>query len=154
MGKAKAKGTTDRMYVVTKRSNAPKPFKAPESVCADILKIGKFQNVSPGTILFHKGDAPQGIFLVMEGRVALSAGDDPVRVTRVAEKGSLLGLPSTIRNRPYTLTAEAVTRVDMCCVSAEQFREMLKTNTDLGVTVVTMLAEEISALRKLAVYKA
>jgi len=154
MRKAKAGRTTDRMYVVTRRSNTPKPFKAPESVCADILKIGRLQSVSRGSILFHKGDPPQGLFLILEGRVALSAGDDPVRVTRVAENGSLLGLPSTIRNLPYTLTAEAVTHVDVCWVSASQFREMLASNTELGLTVVTMLAEEISALRKLAVYKA
>lgn len=154
MRKAQPTATTDRMYVAKKKPGTPKPFKAPEPVCADILQVGKLQAFSPGTILFRKGDSPRGIFLVQEGRIALSAGDDPVRVTRVAEKGSLLGLPSTIRNRPYTLTAEAVTRVEVCCISPVQFREMLTTNSELGLTVVTILAEEISALRKFAVYKA
>ena len=99
------------------------------------------------------GQESEGVFLVLEGRVALSSGEDPVRITRIAEKGSLLGLPATVRDKPYSLTAEAVTDLRVCHMLPAAFRELLATNATLGLTVVNMLAEEISILRKLAVYK-
>ena len=93
------------------------------------------------------------MFLVLEGRVALSSGEDPVRITRIAERGSLLGLPATIRNKPYSLTAEAVTDLQLCHIVASRFCQQLAMNASLGLAVLTMLAEEISILRKLAVYE-
>ncbi len=130
------------------------PFEAPVSVREALLQIGELLTERPGTILFQQGTQTTGVFLLMEGRVALSSGEDPVRVTRVAEKGSLLGLPATIGNKPYSLTAEAVTPVTVCHVTVAKFRKLLSTDTALGMTVVSMLAEEISVLRKLTVYKA
>jgi hypothetical protein len=84
-------------------------FQAPPAVCEELQRIGKHQTVESGTTLFERGEQNRGLFVVTSGRFALSSGDDPVRVTRIAEKGSLLGLPATVRDAPYSLTAEAVT---------------------------------------------
>lgn len=130
------------------------PFEAPADVREALLEIGEIVTAGPGTILFEQGKMTDGVFLLLEGRIALSSGEDPVRITRVAEKGSLLGLPATVGNKPYSLTAEAVTSVRTCHVPVATFRKLLATDTALGLTVVTMLAEEISVLRKLTVYKA
>lgn len=150
----KGRGIPVRNFESIQTPATPKPFLVPEPVGSELVRVGKLQTVRPGTILFRQGQVTKGVFLVLHGRVALSSGDDPVRVTRIAEKGSLLGMPATIRNVPYTLTAEAVTGVQFCHVSVAKFRKLLATNTALGLTVVNILAEEISVLRKLAVYKA
>ena len=130
-----------------------KPFECPEHVRNELIKIGRTRSVLAGTVLFRKGQDSEGVFLVLEGRVALSSGEDPVRITRIAEKGSLLGLPATVRDKPYSLTSEAVTDLRVCHVLPGAFREQLATNATLGLTVVNMLADEISILRKLAVYE-
>lgn len=145
-------GTTRRPVAESQTKNS-KPFQCPEHVCAELIKIGRSRSVLAGTVLFRKGQDSEGVFLVLEGRVALSSGEDPVRITRIAEKGSLLGLPATVRDKPYSLTAEAVTDLRVCHLRPSEFREQLGTNASLGLTVVTMLAEEISILRKLAVYR-
>lgn len=149
--RAKVQDLQDELF---RKSAVPKPFQVPAAVSAELLRLGTLKTASAGTILFRLGQEPNGVFLVMEGRVALSSGEDPVRVTRIAEKGSLLGLPATVQNHPYSLTAEAVSYVKLCHISPSKFRKLLATNTELGLTVVNMLAEEISVLRKLAVYKA
>lgn len=128
-------------------------FTASPELCFELQRIGKRKCVPAGTFLFHKGDKNRGVFLVLSGRFALSSGEDPTRITRIAEKGSLLGLPATVRNRAYSLTAEATGDAEVCVISAKRFREMLSTNTLLGMSVVSMLAEEVSILRRLAVHE-
>ena len=115
--------------------------------------MGEIETVPRGTMLFRKGDPLKGVFVVLQGRVALSAGDDPVRITRIAGKGSLLGLPATVRNRRYSLTAEAVTDTEVCLVPPERFREALATNPLLGLAVVAILSEEVAGLRRFVVHK-
>jgi CRP-like cAMP-binding protein len=129
------------------------PFEAPPELCKALEQIGKCLRVSSGTILFRQGEQNSGVYVVMSGRFALSAGDDPYRVTRIAQKGSLLGLPATIRQKPYSLTAEAVTDSVVWLVSPERFRNLLSENTTLGFVVLTMLADEVSNLRRLQVRK-
>ncbi len=128
-------------------------FTASGELCSALQKIGRRKEISGGSLLFREGEENQGVFLVLSGRFALSSGDDPTRVTRIAEKGSLLGLPATVRNKPYSLTAEATSDSEVCVISAKSFREMLSTDTLLGMTVVSILAEEVSILRRLTVHK-
>src|SRR5512142_1995692 len=128
-------------------------FAASPELCSELQHIGKRECVPAGALLFHKGDKNRGVFLILSGRFALSSGEDPTRITRIAEKGSLLGLPATVRNKAYSLTAEATADAEVCVISAKLFRELLSTNTLLGLTVVSMLAEEVSILRRLAVHQ-
>jgi CRP-like cAMP-binding protein len=130
-----------------------RPFQVSPQVSVLLQSFGKVKKVESGRVLFRKGDAPMGTFLVLSGRVALSAGDDPVRITRIAEQGSLLGLPATIRQRPYSLTAEAVTDCEVCGISSERLRKALLEYPAIGLAIVEILAEEVSVLRTLAVYK-
>ena len=149
----KKQSNTSRANRVT-RSKPARTFKAPPEVCELLKTVGATRSVKCGKILFHKGEPPSGVYLVLGGRVALSAGDDPVRITRIAEPGSLLGLPATIREKPYSLTAEAVTDCEVCVISSSVLCKALATNPAIGMAVVTILAEEVSILRTLAVYKA
>ncbi|MGE5110090.1 MAG: Crp/Fnr family transcriptional regulator [Acidobacteriaceae bacterium] len=128
-------------------------FAASPELSFELQRIGDRKRVPAGSLLFRKGNRNRGVFLVLSGRFALSSGEDPTRVTRIAEKGSLLGLPATVRDRAYSLTAEATTNAEVCVIPAKVFREMLSTSTSLGMTVVSMLAEEVSILRRLAVHQ-
>ena len=65
----------------------------------------------------------------------------PTRVTRIAEEGSLLGLPATVQRKPYSLTVEATSPAEVRVVSGKQFRKLLSMNTALGMNIVTMLAD-------------
>lgn len=137
----------------TARTEVPRPFAASEAMFAAMMKIGTRSEVEPGTMLFKAGDENRGVYLVVSGRFALWSGDDPVRVTRVAERSCLMGLPATVRMKPYGLTAEAVTEAEVCLVGAEEFRNLIASNTDLGAEVLQLLAEEISVLRRLKPYE-
>ena len=135
----------------------PKPtraFQAPPQVCEELQRIGKHRFLVAGTILFKRGDQPHGLSVVASGRFALSAGDDPTQVTRIAEKGSLLGLPSTVRDAPYSLTAEAVTDCDIYVISPAELRDLLTSNPTVGMAVLAILADEVFEMRRIFVFQA
>lgn len=122
-------------------------FQAPSEVCSILRPAGTVKAVPTKTNLFQAGDPPQGVFLVLHGSVLVSAGDRHSRFSRIAHEGSLLGLPSTVSDRPYSLTAETLTEVEVCCIEPEKFRGMLASNPRLGIAVVNILSDEVSALR-------
>ena len=136
-----------------RRKKLAAPFVAPFQIWKQLEREGAICDVTPGSFLFRRGEASKGVFVVLEGRVALSAGEDPTRIVRIAEKGSLLGLPATVSGKRYSLTAEVVAESRLALLTPARFRELLRDNPMLGPTVVQMLAEEVSAVRKLAVYK-
>ncbi len=129
------------------------PFVAPFPVCKQLEREGAICDVEPGSFLFTRGEASKGVFVVLEGRVALSAGEDPTRIVRIAKRGSLLGLPATVSGKRYSLTAEVVAQSQLAFLSPARFKELLHGNPALVLIVVQMLAEEMSAVRNLAVYK-
>jgi CRP-like cAMP-binding protein len=129
------------------------PFVAPFQVCEQLEREATICDAKPGSFLFRRGEASKGVFVVLEGRVALSAGEDPTRIVRIAERGSLLGLPATVSGKRYSLTAEVVAQSRLALLPPARFKELLRNNPVLGLVVVQMLAEEVSAVRKLAVYK-
>ncbi len=134
------------------RARAKHAFLAPEGVRTVLAGLGKPYDVQAGKVIFSKGEPSQGVFLIERGRVALSAGDDPTRITRIAEAGSLLGLPATVTGRSYSLTAEAVANTRFIRVGIAEFKQLLRKNPTLCYSVIGMLAEEITALRRAAVY--
>jgi CRP-like cAMP-binding protein len=122
-------------------------FEAPLDICSVLRPAGTPQTVAAKSVLFRAGDPPQGVFLVLRGSILLSAGNRDSSFNRIASKGSLLGLPSTVSDRPYSLTAEALTEVEVCCIPPDDFRSMLASNPILGMAVVNILSDEVSALR-------
>ncbi len=136
-----------------RRKKLAAPFVAPFQVWKQLELEGAICDAKPGSFLFRRGEVSKGVLVVIEGRVALSAGEDPTRIVRIAERGSLLGLPATVSGKRYSLTAEVVVQSRLALLSPARFRDLLRNNPVLGLVVVQMLAEEVSAVRQLAVYK-
>lgn len=137
--------------VKTVHTKTSRAFAAPPEICAMLQSLGEVQTVPRLTTLFCKGDAPRGVFVVVKGRVALSAGDDTRQITRIAAEHSLLGLPSTVGNRHYSLTARTVTDTQVCVVPAAEFRKSMASNPALGLAIVNILSNEVSALRRIQI---
>ncbi len=136
-------------HAVISEARASKAFDAPADVCALLQSIGTPRTVPPKTVLFRKGDSPKGVFVVLNGKVALTAGDHSSALTRIAGRRSLLGLPSTVGNKRYSLTAQALTDVEVCLVHPKEFRSLLTSNPMIGMAIVRILSKEVSALRRL-----
>jgi CRP-like cAMP-binding protein len=133
---------------------AIRAFHASPEICTELQRIGTHRTVPSGAILFQRGEQNRGLFVVTSGRFALSSGDEPADITRIAETDCILGLPATVRDAPYSLTAQAVTEAEISVISPGKFRELLKNNPTVGMAILAILADEVFEMRRIFVFQA
>lgn len=107
------------------------------------------QECKAGTLLFSVGDAPKGIFLIFSGAVRLTLpGEGKTKsFNRVAGPNCVLGLPSTITNKPYSLRARVLEDAQLGFVPISEVNEYFKSNPAMCFNVLGLLAEEIRRVR-------
>ncbi len=120
-------------------------FSAPAELSSAITRLGKPQLLRAGEVLFRRGDPVKGVYLIQAGRVQLSIG--PYGTTWTAEPGSLLGLPATVRDSDYSLTAVAVEDTEVAFAENALVRKVLATDAALCYQVVEILSGELQWLR-------
>ena len=100
------------------------------------------------SIIFAQGDPAVGVYVIRKGsvRMTVKAGDSEI-VMRIAQPGSVLGLPGVLSNKPYSLTARAVQACELGFVTAERLVQLVRENPTLGLQVLQLLSEEVRAAR-------
>src|SRR3954464_7504197 len=71
----------------------------------------KFTSLYPkGSVLFVEGEDPRGVFVLCSGRAKLttSSSEGKTLIVRIAEPGDIIGVSSSILNKPYELSAETI----------------------------------------------
>lgn len=137
-----------------KSSNKPQPVLPYESVpdrqlAGQVLKRSKPLSVPADGILFREGAAPNGVFFVRSGSVTLTMRLASRKILRArAEAGSLLGLPSTVSGKPYSMSAKACSEAEVEHLSRDSYRELMQSRPDLSINVVKILANEVRAVRQ------
>jgi len=101
-----------------------------------------------GTVLFSRGDACAGVFLICSGKVrlALDVADSAFR-PRILGAGCVVGLPSAVGGSNYSLTAEVLEDAELACVSQKALTDCLLENPVLCFEVMSILSNEISETR-------
>jgi len=61
---------------------------------------------------------------------------------------SLLGLPSTVSGKPYSMSAKACSEAEIEHLSRDSYRELMQSRPDLSINVVKILANEVRAVRQ------
>ena len=124
------------------------PFQAPRELRAAVREIGSAKTIRTDTVIFKQGAPARGVFLIESGKIALSLKKKGAKKAFwFADVGSLLGLPATVRNVPYSLTAVAVEETKVAFVSRSRMQRLLLCDPNLCFQAVQMLATEIRELR-------
>lgn len=116
-------------------------FLASERFCAAFNTLATPKRFSAGESVFVRGEPSRGVFLVSSGRVALSVGNEVT--TKEAGPGSALGLPATVAQIDYVLSAQALSDAELGFVPCEQFLSFLEKQPDLSLEVVQILGTEL-----------
>lgn len=100
------------------------------------------------SVIFTQGSEPTGVYVVRKGsvRMTVNAGGSEV-LMRVAQPGSVLGLPGVLSNKPYSLTALAVQACELGFIKAEELRRLIRDNPAIGLQVLQLLSEDVRAAR-------
>src|SRR6476469_2258629 len=96
-------------------------------------QLGRIVFKAKGTILFARGDAVSGAFLIRSGQISLGLDyETPVYPARILGPGAIIGLPATVSGNPYSLTARAVEDSELTFVPRDSLLECLKDDPLLG----------------------
>jgi CRP/FNR family transcriptional regulator len=91
-----------------------------------------------GMILFSEKDPAPGVYIVLEGEVKLSMNSSDGRrlILRIARKGEILGLASTLSGKPCEMTAETLYPAKIAPIGRRDFLNFLAHHPDVyqGVT--------------------
>jgi len=99
------------------------------------------------TVLFRRGEKSGGMFIVFSGSVSLDFGVD-TPLARSCGPGALVGLPSTITGRNYSMTATVTKDAEVGYWTAEALQSLLRDRPELCHQLLTFLGEKTIELQK------
>src|SRR5215469_18005438 len=112
---------------------------APESLKSQLESVGSKIEKAKGAFLFRRGDQVSGIFLITIGQIRLGLERDPRGFpSRVLGAGSVLGLPATLSDSPFGLTAEVIEDSDLVFIPADKLRQLLRNQPQLCFDVMSI----------------
>ncbi len=123
---------------------------AVQSELQDLLAIATRKRFRSSAVLFAQGDEPVGVYILISGKVRLFIRN-PVTGTitfdRLAEPGSMLGLPAVFGDKPYSMSAEASEESEVGFVNRRRFLEIMQSNGQLCMRCLQLLSDEVRIAR-------
>ena len=117
------------------------------SVRSKLLTVAHRMSEPKGSVLFHRNDPASGVFLICTGRVALKleVGQHGVAVlNRTVMQDAVLGLPGTLSQGQYSLTAIAVEDSEVAFVDRAALLKLIKADSNgVGLEIIRLLGEEV-----------
>jgi len=95
------------------------------------------------TVLFRRGDKASGMFVVLSGKVSLDLGVDSA-LCRTYGPGALVGLPSTVTRRNYSMTATVTEDAELGFWSPDALDSLLRKHPDLCPPLLAILGAKIA----------
>ncbi len=122
--------------------------QAPVELAGALAAAGEKRLFASGRRLFSFGEAAGGVFLILKGRARAVLAGEPGRelLSLTTGPGSLLGVPSALCAKNYQFDVQAVETLEAVYLPAEQLNELLRLRPELGIQVMSMMCEELSAL--------
>lgn len=99
-------------------------------------------------VFVAENDTPEGIYVILDGEVKLSVNSrDGRRLTlRIARKGEMIGLASTLAGTPSEMTAETVYPAKLAFIPRREFLNLLSRSTELNQAVAMALSHHYSMI--------
>jgi len=113
---------------------------------ADWIALEFPHSFAANIAIFSEKEAPQGIYVVLEGEVLLSINSSDGRrlSLRIARKGDVLGLSSALSGKAYSMTAEALYPAKVAHVGRREFLGFLARHPEVYQTVTEELSRHMA----------
>ncbi|MEW5956904.1 MAG: ATP-binding protein [Chloroflexota bacterium] len=104
------------------------------------------QQYVPGQIIILEGDTGDAMYIIRSGRVAVVKGDfGTPTVLGYRGVGEIVGEMALLENRPRFASIIALDKVSLLRIRREDFLRFLRTNTDLGMSILRALSTRLRA---------
>lgn len=99
----------------------------------------------PGDVIFRKGDAPDAMYVVLDGIVAIGDEEDPI--DRVGA-GSIFGEMALVDDAPRSATARAETESKVVAISNDRFHALVEETPAFALQVMKIMAARLRRLMR------
>ena len=108
-------------------------------------------DVAAGQVIFRQGDAGDGLFVVVSGRlrVSVAADDGPERVLYDLGRGAIVGEMALVTDRPRAATVHAVRDSDLLLLRVTSFTSLLERSPALVSGIMRLLVDRLLAVDRL-----
>ena len=121
---------------------------APAALREQLEVIGSRKESKQGTFLFRRGDAVAGIYLISAGTIRLGLEwEAPAFPARKLACGAVIGLPATLSDSTYSLTAQVIEDAQLVFVPRERLIQLLRDKPSLCFETMNILTEELVQTR-------
>lgn len=110
----------------------------------DLTALATSVNYPAGKVIFSERDTNSSIYIVLEGELKLSMNSSDGRrlILRIARKGEILGLSSTLSGKASEITAETLYPAKLAPISRRDFSNFLMRHPEVYQTVTEELSRE------------
>jgi CRP/FNR family cyclic AMP-dependent transcriptional regulator len=119
--------------------------KLPEQALQDFLSLEHPSQYPSNVILFSEKDATQGVFVIMEGEVKLSINSSEGKrlILRIAKKGEILGMDSSLSGQASEITAETLYPCKIARISRGEFLGFMSRHPEAYKIVTEELGRQV-----------
>jgi len=128
---------------IVKEFNSLKALTRDELMRVSACKTGK--TFEKGRIIFEEGDTINGVYCVKDGVCKLTklSENGKEQVVKLIVKGGLLGKRSLVTNETASLTATALTEMEMCFIPKAEIITDLQKNPNFTLDVLQKMTEDL-----------
>lgn len=103
-----------------------------------------------GAVLFREDEPGDTMFVIQQGQVRITkAGRDGPKTLAVLGPGEFFGEMAILNSKPRTATAEALTPLKVLVIDAKTFSQMVVSNAEIAVRLITKLARRLDSANAL-----
>lgn len=112
----------------------------------DLMSMVNGSHYPANFVLFSEKEAPRGVYVILEGEVKLSINSSEGRrlSLRIARKGEILGLSSTLSGSPYEVTGETQYPAKVAPIGRREFLGFLMRHPEAYQIVSEELTREFT----------
>jgi CRP-like cAMP-binding protein len=121
---------------------------ATQEELSDLASLASTRRLVRGDVLFNEGDAPDALYLVLRGRVAIAnkSFDGRESVVALMEDGDLFGEMGMLDGLPRSAEGRALEPSEVLVLGYEPARALLERRPELLWGVVRMLADRLRGM--------
>ena len=119
----------------------------PEVMVEHLRALARDRNLAKGELLFSQGDESSDLYVVMDGRIAISTRSTDGRESMVAvlEAGGLFGEMGLFDGGPRSAEARALSDVELIEIAFDDVRAAIELRPEVLWVIVRLLAQRIRA---------
>ena len=115
---------------------------------AEVLAAATAHRYISGDTLFHQGEDPQSLHVVIDGEIGLfgTASDGEETVVNILRSGEIFIAAAALTGRPYLMSAKALAPSRILALPAERLRRDLQSVPDLAAGMLEAMSTHFRTL--------